>query len=181
MSLINDALKQARQSQHPGQPSGQLPLRPVEPTRRGVADWLLPLAVVVLAGAAAFFIGLALARHKPSPAKAPEISAKQPAAPTVVAPTVVVPAVIMPAAIAPAVARVTNAPVVSNSVVAVPPSTAGMKLQGVVYGQNSWAIVNGKTVYVGDSVGGFRVKAISENGITLESPDGSVQKLGLGE
>jgi len=56
-----------------------------------------------------------------------------------------------------------------------------MKLQGVVYGEKSWAIVDGKTVYVGDSVGGFRVKEITSNGITLESPDGSEQKLGLGE
>lgn len=166
MSLINDALKQARQSQQPNSPSGQPPLRPVEPVRRGVAEWLLPLAVAVLAGAAAFFIGLALARHKPSPAKAPEIRAEQPAAPAVVVPAVV---------------RVTNAPVVSNTVAAVPPSTAGMKLQGVVYGEKSWAIVDGKTVYVGDSVGGFRVKEISQNGITLESPDGSLQKLGIGE
>jgi hypothetical protein len=161
MSLINDALKQARQSQQPNPPSGQPPLRPVEPAPRRVTDWLLPLVVVALAGAAAFFIGLALARHKPSVTKAPEILAKQPAAPAVV--------------------RVTNTPAISNTVAAVPPSAAGMKLQGVVYGEKSWAIVDGKTVFVGDSVGGFRVKEISPNSITLESPDGSQQKLQIGE
>jgi hypothetical protein len=166
MSLINDALKQARQSQQPNPPSGQPPLRPVEPAPRRTGDWFLPLAVVVLAGVAAFFIGLALARHKPpTAAKATELSAAQPVAPAVAAPAIV---------------HVTNAPAVSNTV-AVVPSVSGMKLQGVVYGEKSWAIVDGKTVYVGDSVGGFRVKAISENGITLESPDGSEQKLGLGE
>jgi hypothetical protein len=163
MSLINDALKQARQSQQPNQPaSGQPPLRPVEPAPRRAADWLLPLIVIAFAGAAAFFIGLALARHKPSAAtKVPEILAKQPAL--------------------PAVAAVTNSPAVSNVVAAAPLSVAGMKLQGVVYGDKSWAIVDGKTVFVGDSVGGFKVKEISQNNITLESPDGSLQKLGLGE
>ena len=167
MSLINDALKQARQSQQPNPPSGQPPLRPVEPARRGVADWLLPVAVVALAGAAAFFIGLALVKHKPATvAKASEISTTQPAAPAIVASAVVL---------------ATNAPTTSNTVAKVPPSSSGMKLQGVVYGEKSWAIVDGKTVYVGDSVGGFRVKEITSNGITLVSPDGSEQKLGLGE
>jgi hypothetical protein len=161
MSLINDALKQARQSQQPNQPpSGQTPLRPVEPAPRGVADWILPLVVIALAGAAAFFIGLALARHKPSAtAQAAEISAKQPAV--------------------AAVANVMNVPATSNAAAAVAPSAAGMKLQGIVYGDKSWAIVDGKTVYVGDSVGNFRVKEISPTSVTLESPDGSQQKLGL--
>jgi hypothetical protein len=167
MSLINDALKQARQSQQPNPPSGQPPLRPVEPVPHRAVDWFLPLAVVALAGVAAFFIGLALSRHKPATvAKAPELSAARPAMPATVVP--------------PSAVRATNASAASNTVAAAP-SVSGMKLQGVVYGEKSWAIVDGKTVYVGDSVGGFRVKAISENGITLESPDGSDQKLGLGE
>jgi hypothetical protein len=160
MSLINDALKQARQSQQPNQPpSGQQPLRPVELEPRRAADWLLPLSVIALAGVAAYFIGLALARHKPSTsAKAPVISVKQPAI----------------AAVA------TNSPPASNSLAAIVPAVSEMKLQGVVSGAKSWAIVDGKTVFVGDSVGGFRVKEIAPNSITLESPDGSLQKLGLG-
>jgi hypothetical protein len=161
MSLLNDALKQAKQSQQQTPPSGQPPLRPVAPAPRGAADWLLPLAVIALVVAAAFFIWLALARHK-----TPELSAAQPAA---------------PASPAPAVARATNAPETSNTVVAPTPSSPLPKLQGVVYGEKSWAIVGGKTVYVGDSLGNFRVKEISPNSITLESPDGSLQKLGLGE
>jgi hypothetical protein len=154
MSLLNDALKQARQSQQQNPPSGQPPLRPVAPAPRGAADWLLPLAVIALAAAAIFFIWLALARHKTSVAKAPEIST------------------------APAVARVTNAPAVSNIVAAVQPSLP--KLQGIVYGETSWAIVDGKTVYVGDSVGNFRVKEIFPNSITLQGTNGSEQKLGIG-
>jgi len=161
MSLINDALKQARESQQPNQPSTgrPSPLRPVEPQPRGAADWLLPVAVIALAGVAAFFIGLAIVRHKPSTAvKSPEISAKQPAV----------------AAIA------TNSPADSNAVAAVPASASGMKLQGIVYGQKPWAIVDGKNLFVGDSVGSFRVKDISPKSVTLEGADGSEQKLSLG-
>lgn len=158
MSLINDALKQARQSQQPNQPpSGQQPLRPVEPEPRRAADWLLPLAVIALAGVAAYFIGLALARHKPFASKAPVISAKQPAS-----------------------VSATNSTSTSNTLAAVQSSSADMKLQGVVYGEKSWAIVDGKTVYVGDSVGGFRVKEITPNSITLVGPGGLEQKLVLG-
>lgn len=161
MSLINDALKQARQSQQPNQPDGQLPLRPVAPARRGAAHWMLPLAVIALVGAAAFFIWVALAGHKMPPAKAPELSATQPAPPAPTAPAI--------------------APPVSNIVAVVPPPLPLPKLQGIIYGQKSWAIVDGNTVYVGDSVDNFRVKEISPNSITLESPDGSEKKLVLGE
>jgi len=158
MSLINDALKQARQSQQPNQPDGQLPLRPVAPVPRGAAHWMLPLVVIALVSAAAFFIWLALAGHK-----TPELSAAHPAPP------------------APPVAIVTNPPVVSNNAAAAPSLLPPPKLQGIIYGQKSWAIVDGKTVYVGDSVDSFRVKEITPDSITLESPDGSEKKLVLGE
>jgi len=158
MSLINDALKQARQSQQPNPPAGQTPLRPVAPVPRGATDRLLPLAVIALGGAAAFFIWLALAGHKTPPAKAPELTATQPAPPA--------------AAVAPPV---------SNVVAAVAAPLPPPKLQGIIFGQKSWAIVDGKTVYVGDRVENFRVKEISPNSITLEGPDGSEKKLVMGE
>jgi cytoskeletal protein RodZ len=193
MSLINDALKQARQSQQPNQTDGQPPLRPVAPAPRGAANWLLALVVIALVGAAAFFIWLALAGHKTPPAKAPEIPAAQTvvsqpaAAQPVAAKPAVAPAVapVPPAVVRdtnpPAVVRVTNAPAVKKTVAAVPLSTADIKLQGIIYDAKPWAIVNGKTVYVGDRVGGFRVVEISPDSITLEGPDGSRQKLVLGE
>jgi hypothetical protein len=168
MSLLNDALKQARQSQQQNPPSAQPPLRPVAPAPRGGADWFLPLAVVALVGAAAFFIWLGLTRHKTPPAKAPELPLTQPA-----------PQIVPPAP--PAPPKPVVVPAVSNIVAAVPSNLPPPKLQGIVYGQKSWAIVDGKTVYVGDSVGNFHVKEISPNSITLESPDGSLQKVRLGE
>ena len=171
MSLINDALKQARQSHQPNQADGKLPLRPVVPAPRGAAHWMLPLAVIALIGAAAFFIWLALAGHKAPSAKAPELSATQPASPAPAPAPVPVP----PVAIA------TNKPVVSKNVAAVPSFLPPPKLQGIFYGRKSWAIVDGNTFYVGDRVDNFRVKEISPDSITLESPDGSEKKLVLGE
>ena len=165
MSLLNDALKQARQSQQENPASPNPPLRPVAPAPRGDANWFLPLAVVALVGAAAFFIWLGLTRHKPPLAKAPELSVTQPA----------------PQLAPPAPPKPVVAPAVSNIVAAVPSNLPPPKLQGIVYGQKSWAIVDGKTVYVGDSIGDFRVKEIAPNSITLESPDGSLQKVRLGE
>ncbi|HEY5232684.1 MAG TPA: hypothetical protein VIK35_04020 [Verrucomicrobiae bacterium] len=165
MSLINDALKQARQSQQPNQADGQLPLRPVAAAPPRAAHWMLPLAVIALVGASVFFIWLALAGRKTPAAKAPELSASQPA----------------PPAPAPPVAIATNTPVVSNNVAAAPSLLPPPKLQGIIYGRKSWAIVDGNTVYVGDSVDNFRVKEITPNSITLVSPDGSEKKLVMGE
>jgi len=165
MSLINDALKQAGKSRQPDQPSTPSPLRPVEPALPGATRWLLPLAVVALAVAAAFFIGLSLAgRKSPPPENAPKISAAQPAP---------------SAPPAPEAARATNAPETSNVVAAVLPP--GPKLQAVFYGQKSWAIVDGKSVYAGDRVRDLRVLEISRNSVTLENLDGSRQRLALGE
>ena len=175
MSLINDALKQARQSQQPNPPPGQPSLRPVAPIPRGVAHWMLPLAVIALVGAAAFFIWLALAGHKMPPAKAPELSATQPASPAPAPAPAPTPVPVPPVAIA------TSKPVVSKNVAAVQSLLPPPKLQGIFYGRKSWAIVDGNTFYVGDLVDNFRVKEISPNSITLESPDGSEKKLVLGE
>jgi hypothetical protein len=41
--------------------------------------------------------------------------------------------------------------------------------------------VNGKSLGVGDSIGEFRVKAISSTSIQLQRPDGSQKTLKVGE
>ena len=54
-------------------------------------------------------------------------------------------------------------------------------VQGIVYDPaHPWAIVNGKTVYVGDSVEGMRVTAISRNSITLVG-NGRTNRLIVGQ
>jgi hypothetical protein len=55
-------------------------------------------------------------------------------------------------------------------------------VQGIMYDPaRPSAIVNGKTVYVGDRLGDFRVKQISKNSITLTGPGGTNEVVGLGE
>jgi cytoskeletal protein RodZ len=66
MSLINDALRRARQTQQQSPPATRQPLVPVEPKPRGISR-MLPLAVGVLFAAACFFFGLSLARRTPPP------------------------------------------------------------------------------------------------------------------
>lgn len=57
-----------------------------------------------------------------------------------------------------------------------------LKIQGITYYNAKWqAIINGKTVYVGNMVKGFRVAAISRNSVLFIAPDGSQKKLALGE
>ena len=43
-----------------------------------------------------------------------------------------------------------------------------------------WTIMDGKTGYPGSRVGGFLVKEISKDAVTLDGADGSRQKLFLG-
>jgi len=56
------------------------------------------------------------------------------------------------------------------------------KVQGIIYNAaNPEAIVNGKTVGVGDRVGNFSVKQILKDGVVFQRPDGSEKKLAIGE
>jgi hypothetical protein len=154
MSLINDALKRAKDAQRKNTPpSGVSPMRPIE-VKREERDlsWILPVVIILLILTAIFFIGLAMARHTfKKIVAAPEISTTQQveavAAPVPNPPAP--PAVIGPAAIS------TDVP-------------AQTRVQGIFNDPvHPWAIVSGKTVYVGDFVNGLRVTAISRNSITL--------------
>jgi len=181
MSLINDALKRARQSQQKNPPSGPL-LFPTEIKSSGGIGWLLPLVIVALVVAAGIFIALALARRTPpSPvAIAPAVSAPQP----IVSTPISTPA---PASNAPLAGSITNAASankssISNSIPPPPPPPPEPKLQGIIYDPaKPWAIVSGKTVYVGDYVRDFRVKEITKNSVTLQNADGSVKTLVMGQ
>jgi hypothetical protein len=60
------------------------------------------------------------------------------------------------------------------------PSTMPIQVQGIVADPvNPWAIVNGRTVHVGDLVNEFRVTAIARNAVTLAG-NGQTNRLGLG-
>jgi hypothetical protein len=166
MSLINDALKRAKELQRQNPPSGAPPLPPVEPPARGGAGWLLALAAILFLAAACLFIGVARFKRPAPPVeitKAPEIS-PPPAEFVSVSMSNALPA--MPD---------TNPPPAA-------PAEQPPKVQGIIFNPaHPLAIVNGKTVNVGDHVGNFQVKQILKGSVVFQRPDGSQEMLKLGE
>jgi hypothetical protein len=168
MSLINDALKRAKDAQRKNTPpSGVSPMRPIE-VKREERDlsWILPVVIILLILTAVFFIALAMAKHTFKKIVAtPEISTTQQVE-TVAAPAPNPPA--PPEVIGPAAIIKTDAP-------------AQMQVQGIVNDPaHPWAIISGRTVYIGDDVNGMRVTAISRNSITLTG-NGQTNRLIVGQ
>ncbi len=166
MSLINDALKRARQTQQENPPPiPPLQLKPAEPEplnpRRTPLLWVglgLLLVLVVALG------GLVIWLFAQKSAGELRAAARPAADPVAAVPVATSPAL----APAPALAGPdtnTNTPAVA----APGPSPApAPKLQGIAYRPDRpTAVVNGRTVEVGDRVGGFRVLAISRSAVTL--------------
>jgi hypothetical protein len=163
MSLINDALKRAKQSQQPMQtPPPVPPLPSVEAAPQGGMAWFFPVAILLLVAVACFFIIFAF------------FITRKPVAQITTAPQNAQPAaVVLP-----------KTPPMSNRVVAVAaikPAPPALKVQGIFYSDAKWqAIVNGQSVFVGDNVNGFRVKLISKNNVSFVAPDGTEKTLALG-
>jgi hypothetical protein len=160
MSLINDALKQARKAPPRNTPSALQPLRPVADESSPVAAWLVPAVVILLIVAAIFFIGWAVAHHTVrSIVAAPDSTATQQVAEIKL--PVVTPHPVEP----PPVVNPPDAP----------------KLQGIFYSPTApSAIVDGKTVRPGDQFRQYRVKAISKFTVTLVGPDKKEIQIGMG-
>lgn len=175
MSRINDALKQARQSQRNQPPAGVPPLTPAAATTLGGIGWILPATVVLLLVAAGIFLGLAFFKHTATPVVTPAARVAEIAVPQ--------PAPVEPAPVAVVTVQTNAVPVINSVAVIAPPVTAPQpRLQGIVADpRRPWAIVSGNTVFVGDAVADFRVTAISQKTVTLKMTDGSVKTLTLPE
>ena len=188
MSLINDALKRAREAQYRRPPAGGRPLPPVEVTPRSGTGWILVAAAIFLLGAACFLIGLALFEHKTPivatatvPASSMPLKAEAAQAP---APTPVASAAL--ATVEAATVPVTSAPPPVGIVTNPPPVAVARehqpKIQGIIFNTGQpLAIVNGRTVNVGDRVGDFQVRQILRNRVILQRADGSQLALTIGE
>ena len=165
MSLINDALKQARQAP-PRDPQRPLPPLPsLPPAARSVArnPWLVPVIALFLILAVVFYIGWFMAQRSGNNV----VNEATMATATAVA--------------TPAVAEVTP-PVVENP----PPPPLPVnpenspKLQGVFYSVTApAAIVNGKMVRPGDHFLNYRVTEITKHTVTLVGPAGKAIKLNM--
>jgi hypothetical protein len=184
MSLINDALKRARDTQQSPPPPGT-PLQPVEPPARGGAGWILALLSILFLGAAGYFLNRALSEHKPKPVVAVKtVVTPAPPPPPIAAPAPAISAATTatnsgPPADAvgtPPLVATTNAPAVPTVVVTWP------KVQGIVFNAaEPLAVVNGQSVAVGDHVGEFQVKKITKDSVVLQRPDGTQKTLGIGD
>ena len=164
MSLINDALKNARRHQRDAT-ANVPPLTPVRPAETQSSwHWPLGIAMVLLLLAASVFIVLAFT-HRPPPVKV--VSGQSPVAPAVKA-EVAAPA---PLPLAPVdnftAGPPTPAP--APAPLTVPPMP---KLQGILYDPvHPMAIVAGKTVHLGEMIYGFKVKSISATTLVLIGPN----------
>jgi hypothetical protein len=184
MSLINDALKRARETQRNTPPPGAPPLQPVESPARGGTGWILAASAILFLAAGGFVLGPAMFGHKTPPplaAKSPGVSAPGAAeaapAPTAGArPVIPIPSPPPATNANPPAAALTNPP---------PPAVAAVKwpkVQGIIFNATQpLAIVNGQTVNVSDRVGDFQVKQISQHTVVFQRPDGTQKTLGIGD
>ncbi len=173
--MINDALKQAKQTQQENPPpTPPLQFRPVEleqpnPARAPLLFVGLALALMLVLVLGGMFVWLVsqkaagelrvAARSANEPATAGTVDSK----PAIVAP---LPPVLPPATM-PAEPGTNTLPATS---LVEPPQLLAPKLQGISFHPSRpLAVVNGKTVVMGDRVGGFRVVAITRSSVTLDS------------
>lgn len=181
MSLINDALKRAKQSRKEA-PVAQVeppPLRPADPSfRPGLWPFLvIPLVLAVVLALAGIFLWRWVDQIKPQPTQVAArtvVSSLITANTARVAPQTVKPEAPTPRAMeksdgaANVVAATTSA--TSNTTVAAvePPASAPLKLQGIFYTRkNPSAVINGKIRAVGDRIGEAQLIAIGPESVTV--------------
>jgi hypothetical protein len=192
MSLINDALKRAKQSQkeapviHMEPP----PLRPADPSPQpGLWPFLgIPVVLAVVLALAVIFFWRWLDQIKPQPIQVaartvlpnPTAANTAPVAPRsvkLVAPTAKATARTDDAANALAAINSTasaTTSATSNTIVAaaepppVPPAPPPLKLQGIFYTRkNPSAVINGKIRTVGDRIGEAQLLAIGPESVSV--------------
>jgi hypothetical protein len=180
MSLINDALKRAKQAQQENPPTTPpLEFRPVEPaqgeSRRPtllvVALSLVVVSILGLAGLLVCFVTQSSQSPLPVAARmadAPVPPSVPPPVEPARAPQPVVPPPAGEVAEHPDEPDTNGVPVGAALVEALPPPA--LKLQGIFFNPNNpSAVVNGRTVYLGDRVNGFRLVAVSPVAATFAS------------
>lgn len=193
MSLINDALKRAKQVRqgNPPEPATGLPLRPVEtPPRRNAGQRLvLVSAALIVALPAGLFFWKSLQKSGASqrasvvtgaspalPADVPEPTPKsrpavtEPVAPAPKPANTVTPATPMPlpaqAEPQPRLLVTSNAPATATE--SSLPKPAPLRLQGILYRPvDPAAIINGKTTRVGGKIGDAEVVAIKADSVVI--------------
>ena len=212
MSLINDALRRAKEAQQPAAPppTSNLQFRPVDPaqapSRRGLG-LMLPVVAGVMALLALLLVWQLAGRHEvagpvvasaktppaaPAIAAEPAASAQEAVVASAPAPVTASKADSQPASQLSPANRAAEAPAndaaasetdasaaeadggdtTNAPAVTAPPAPkpAPLRLQAIVFDPaRPSAMVSGKTLFVGDRLGEFRVKAIDQESLTLVS------------
>ena len=166
MSLVNDALKRAKEAQQkstPPAPAPQLPPAKAAPAENRGMGMIMPLIIAVLVIVGFLFVWKN--QHKAAAREA--VTETKPAA-SVSPPPQTKPPVQSVAVSAPVTAAATVPPVVPVTVAS--PPVPPPKLQAIFFSPGrSTAIISGKTVRVGNTFRGYRVTAITESSATLVS------------
>jgi hypothetical protein len=173
MSLINEALKRAKQAQEENPPAlPPLEFRPeepgqIQPRRATLLIVGITLVVVMILGMAGMLVWFVAQAKSALPVIARVADAPLAANPHTM-PASAQP-VSAPGQFEPSDPPNTNpVPVVTELVAAVPPPV--LKLQGIFFSPNRPSVVvNGKTIYLGDRVNGFRLIAVSPVAATFVS------------
>ena len=197
MSLINDALRRAKdaQQQTPPLPAPDLPFRPVDPAQaasRRSFSLLLPAALTIAALFLLIFVwewtraGGAATHSEVNARTARAPHATTPASTLATQPAPVQEPVSPPSPATDAAAPVatddttaaTNAPVAdaqdsegTNTTAMTPPAPpkpAPLRLQAIIFTpRRPSAMISGRTLFIGDKLGDLRVVAIDKDSATL--------------
>jgi hypothetical protein len=183
MSRINDALKQAKQAPQRNTPSTLSSMQSTPEDSSGTVTWLVPIIVIVLIVAAIFFIGWAAAHNTVN--EAITLEQKNATAPVTEDDTANTDMAQDTNNAAADTSTATNVTSKVTSIVitnALPNDTNLPSLQGIFYSPNpraATAILDGRTVRVGDSYLQYRVKEITKFAIVLVGPDNKEIRLSM--
>ncbi len=189
MSLINDALKRATQAQAAGKPTPEMEttMKPVpQPRTVGLPIYFTPVLLFIVSGACWFLVKgwevrrLANASTMPVPVQAREAQ-EMPDIPSGEGAELPIPQnrqFALNDAPSPRTSQNTSAASASDGTSAEIghvngqadlEQSATFKLQGIFYRpSNPSAVVNSKTVFVGDRIANAKVKAIDRQSVTLD-------------
>ena len=191
MSLINDALKRATQAQPATTPAPQpaAPMQPVSQRRAGLPVYFTPVLLFIVSGACWFLVKGWDARRQAGIYPAPiTIHAREtsssstttkPSGSAISETEIPIPAgrqFALNDAPTPSASATATVPTTDNaatvSAASAPQEAAvapAFKLQGIFYRpSNPSAVVNSKTVYIGDLILNGKVKAIDRQTVTID-------------
>jgi type II secretory pathway component PulC len=170
MSLINDALRRASQSDKDrarATPS-LIRMEPAPVAQRSVMPWILAMGVVIALVLASWFFWQGAKARQAAVDKVVVVVPPPKIEPVhEIAPVIIVPPKPAPVVVQPAPAPAPPPPVVVKE--APEPWPSDLKLKGIFYNRtNPRALINGRSLAVGDTVEGARVAKIEPDQVTLE-------------